>query len=325
MNRIHLSFNPYTYARVAVMKAQLFKKQDYDQILKMGFHEALRYVQDSHFQKEMEQYNVMKEGLTVIEQALNLHLMNSFKKLFRISDEKMQKVLSLYLLRYDVENIKAILRSKAAHVSKEETRSLLYPSVNFNTQWYEKLLQAEDVIAVMKQLTFLGKPAVQSLFEAENILDYFYVNQLHELSHKLSGEGKTVAAFLQEEIDIINIHTIMRLLEDNALKSSQYVMHPSSFISSLLKISTPAQLRRALAKKGYIESEQESIADMEKNLMVTLLQKQSKLISEQMLSVNVILGYLFAKEIEVRNLKMILKAKKLHVSPETIQPILVIP
>ena len=59
-------------------------------------------------------------------------------------------------------------------------------------------------------------------------------------------------------------------------------------------------------------------------MSVYLLRKENLLIHQHLLSANYILGYLFAKENEVRNLQIIFKGKSLALKPEYLEQLLVI-
>ena len=51
LKKVRLGFYPYTYVRTTVMKSLLFKKEDYQKMLKMGFSEIAKHLQDSHYKK----------------------------------------------------------------------------------------------------------------------------------------------------------------------------------------------------------------------------------------------------------------------------------
>jgi len=55
-----------------------------------------------------------------------------------------------------------------------------------------------------------------------------------------------------------------------------------------------------------------------------LLEQSRKLIRQHPMSVDVILGYMFLKDLEVKNLSRIIKAKQLSLSEEFIEKTIVI-
>ncbi|MFH1275498.1 MAG: V-type ATPase subunit [Candidatus Woesearchaeota archaeon] len=329
-SKVRLGFSPYTYARVAVMKSFLFKQGDYDKILKMGANEALRFLQDTHYKKEMDDFDVSSEGIKNIEAALNVNLMRNFTKLHRISDKNMQKVIAIYLLRYDLENIKMILRSKFAKINMEEVEPLLYSSVNFTKDFMKILLSKNSVEEVVNSLDFLKKQKPgNNLFEVENTLDKYYLETLYDFSKNLKGQGKLVAKFLQYEIGAVNIKTIIKLKNADVLKGdiNKYLVYPSKLVMKLSTLGSIPEMIKLLHRNKYTTltgEEKDLLTKLEIDLDVSLLKKETLLVHQSLLSANYILGYLFAKEIEVRNLKALVKGKKLGVSGEYLEQLLVI-
>lgn len=67
-----------------------------------------------------------------------------------------------------------------------------------------------------------------------------------------------------------------------------------------------------------------SLIRLELDLMVYLLRRSALLIHKHPLTVEVILGYMFAKENEVRNLKLLLKARQLGLPESFVEQQIVI-
>ncbi|MBI2112937.1 V-type ATPase subunit [Candidatus Woesearchaeota archaeon] len=338
------------------MKSTLFKRGDYDKILKMGPNEALRFLQDTNYKKEMEEFDISSKGIKNIDAALNASLMRSFMKLYTISDLKMQRVISTYLLRYDLENIKMILRSKFAKVNTEEVEPLLYSSLHYSKEFMKQLLSKNSSEEVLNSLDFLKKEKIRALtqgssnkksksknilsqragkyvglelFETENMLDVYYLELLWQFSSTLRGQGKKVALFLQQEIEATNIKTIIKLKQAKYKGDIfAYLVHPSRFVSHLASMDKELDdLVRFLHKHkftGLTGEEKDMLARLEIDLDVSLLKKEQLLMHQSLLSANSILGYLFAKEIEVRNLKALVKGKKLGVDEKYLEQLLVI-
>src|SRR3989344_2991313 len=154
MSKLRLGFNPYTYARVAVMKGDLIKRDQWNSMLKMGFHEVLRTLQDGNYREEITGLDLKRVQLSALEGAFNRNLMRTFEKLLRISDEKLRKVLEIYLQRYTVENVKAIIRGKLTGVSNEEVEQLLVPTATTSQAYFIDLMKKERIEDVIKKLPF---------------------------------------------------------------------------------------------------------------------------------------------------------------------------
>ena len=92
------------------------------------------------------------------------------------------------------------------------------------------------------------------------------------------------------------------------------------FLSLLEKSKYKHVLKEAIKRV----SEDKSIIPIEMMLYKYLLEKSVLLQHQHPLSIDIILGYMFAKEIETRNLRVIVKGKQLGLSDEFIENELVI-
>ena len=334
---VRLGFSPYTYARVAVMRSFLLKKEDYDRILKMGVHELLRFLQETHYKQEFDDYHVLSEGTASIEAAFHANLGRSFQKLYTISDAAMKQVLGAYLLRYDMENIKMILRSKAAGLPSASVEPLLYSSVNYGSEFLQMLLSRKSVEEVASSLSFFkkGYGGIKSsdtdLFSMENALDHYYVQTVEDFAKNLRGQGVFMSSLMKQEINFLNIRTILRLLASQGKITpsdiGKYLITPSSFIKKLAEKSGVVDVVKELHRHKMTSltgDEPDLLTKLEIDLTVAILRRAALLSHQHVLSANSILSYLFAKETEVNNLKTILKGKKLEIRPEYLEPLLVI-
>ena len=114
--KIRLGFYPYTYVRVMTMKSKLYKKGDYDKILKMSFAEIAKFMQESEYKKVITEVSQKfpESGFDMLELALQKSLEHTLTKLRKISPKALQALINAYLTRYDYENIKTIIRGKFA-------------------------------------------------------------------------------------------------------------------------------------------------------------------------------------------------------------------
>ena len=174
-----------------------------------------------------------------------------------------------------------------------------------------------------------------TLIGIENALDRYYYNHLIEFSKILPKEGALFRDFLLKEVEVLNILTLLRMkrakfdkqlvkefiiLSDNKIKDTK--------IMNLVGLDNLEEISKSLEKTGYGDIMVKGIEEFKKyNSLITLetelykyLLKQSILFMHQHpLSIDVILGYMFAKDIEVRNLKVIVKGKQLGLSEEFIE------
>lgn len=345
--KIKLREYPYTYARVSVMKSKLIRKESYNKLLKMGISEIAKFLQDTEYKREIDELGIKKSGVPLIESALSLNMVRTFIKLKRIAeDQGLRQVIDLYMIRRDIWNIKAILRGKHSSQNEEEIRDLLVPVGMLGEHMLNELIKKESIGDVIKAInfmpfdnlrrTFAAYKEKKSLFELENALDHDYYSYLIEFSKRLPKEGRLFREFIENEIDIHNIKMLLRLKRERIQKKDiqQYLFYPGAKLSrpELARLADADDIQsimKMLPKMGvrhfFRESEKkEDLTEIELGLNRYLLDRAILLIHQNPLSVDVILGYMFAKEIEIRNLRTIIKGKQLGMGESFIEKELVI-
>jgi V/A-type H+/Na+-transporting ATPase subunit C len=304
-------FSPYTYARVAVMKSKLLKKHDYHKLQKMGSSEAWRFLQDTK--------DLKGQAITPIEieKGLNENLLASLNKLYRISEGGLRELIKIHLLRYELENLKIILRGKFAGVDNAQTKELLYNSFQHFKEEFLNDLQAKEIAEVIGTLPLLKDTNVE-LMDLENAIDKYYINVLKDFVNDLNSVE--LRKLIEEELDLINVKTVLALQGSDEI--TKYLVNPSKIVMELVKLPSN-EMAGFLAKEGKVRFADTNLEDLELNLDLALLNKQIKLQRGNMLSANHIIGYLLAKKIEIRNLKVLLKGKLLGLEEEILQRMIV--
>jgi len=150
-------------------------------------------------------------------------------------------------------------------------------------------------------------------------------------------EGRLYKRFLLNEIDIFNIKL---LLMSKAEKIPEQEIKDLIFNVGTIKRETIGRMIKSdidgiikementdfkeVAEKYNKEAGKISFTDLEIDLDKFLQQQSKKLIRQNPMSVDVILGYMFLKDLEVKNLMRIIKARQLGMQDEFIEKIIVI-
>ena len=154
-----------------------------------------------------------------------------------------------------------------------------------------------------------------SLVYIENALDKYYFNYVFSQLRYLTMEGKLYKKFLLNEIDVLNVKLLLRLKEENmseqnikelifsqgTIKKEVMDKMIKSDVTGIIKEMENTEFKEAVEKYSK-DSEKISFTDFEMDLDKFLLQQSRKLIRQHPMSVDVILGYMFLKDLEVKNL-----------------------
>jgi len=338
---------PYTYLRTIVMKKALLAKQDYDKILKMTPDQIGKYLEDFEYKKEVDELAMEYHGIELIERTLQLNLRNKFDKLLKISPSDLRLLIIIYLRRYDIHNIKTIMRGKFSNMQPELIKKYMLPASTKDSAYFDKLLLQKNLEDVFSQLDFIEEKdsraaidhfkASGSLALIENVLDRYYFNFVFSQLRYLTMEGRLYKRFLLNELDTFNIKLLLRLkaknMPEQAIKELIFSvgtikkeeidkMIKSDFVNIIKELENTDF--REIAEKYSKLSGKMSFTDLEVDLDKFLLGQSKKLIRQHPMGVDVILGYMFLKDIEVKNLTRIIKAKQLHMPEEFIEKIIVV-
>lgn len=341
--RLVLGKYPYTYARVSVMRSSLLRKDDYNKLMKMNVNEMTGYLESSQYKKEIDELAVQFKGVQLMELALSRNLANTWTKLKRISKPNLRALIAIYLLRVDVWNVKTIIRAKYTKLDQAQLQPLLLPSGFLTEKKLAELAKKESVEDILKSLEFVSYShftaavdrfkETKSVSEIENALDRFYHSAMQEFSRRLPNEGRLFREFLESELAISTIINILRLKRAGVaakdIERYAIITKPGgSLVKKMIAAATAEDAAklleqsrfRAVAEAGVKEFlASKSLIRLELDLYRQLLKRSVLLIHQHPLTVDVILGYMFAKEMEVRNLKLLLKAKQLGLGSEFVE------
>lgn len=248
-------------------------------------------------------------------------------------------------MRYDIGDIKTVLRSKLTNADKKLTANSITAAGTLSYDFLISLLEKESIEEILKNNNIIDFSYLKdglkelnekkSLVAIENGMDRYYYNNLIQFSKILPKEGALFRDFLLKEVEVLNILTLLRLKKSKFSKdiTKNFIILSwdkikDSKIMNLAKVDDLDELSNAFNKTEYKNIVAEGIENFKKSgSLITLeselykyLLKQSTLFMHQHpLSIDVILGYMFAKDIEVRNLKIIVKGKQLGLKEDFIE------
>ena len=344
--KLRLGKYPYTYARTAVMKSLLFKKEDYHKMLKMGFSEIAKFMQESNYKKEISELASSHSGADLLELALNKNLAYTFKKLMRISPKELGLIVREYAKRKDIDDLKTIIRGKFTNTPEKKVFDSITSAGTLSREYQHELIKKESIERVLKDnkiadftllergLSYLKEK--NSLAMIENALDRYYFDNLVEFSKLLPQEGALFRKFLVMEVEILNILTLLRLKKSKIENARDFIIAAKGLINpkiakmselddfdALIKALEETHFKKAIDKGVEDFKNTGSLITLETELSKCLQKQSSLLLHQHPLSVDIILGFMLAKDIEIRNLRILIKGKQLGLSEEFIEKQLV--
>jgi vacuolar-type H+-ATPase subunit C/Vma6 len=257
------------------------------------------------------------------------------------------KILKAYKVKYDVLNIKAAVQA----ISTGKQARKIPIGIIHNYGLLDELSSADNVESIIELLTKckLGNYAsileeckidgeVESRLLAEARLDGEYYKNLLDITKGIK-DGSILSKAFGIIIDMTNLQVILRaIITGIGPEAAEYTISSGYMVSSdaikellSLKLSdVPSRLENT-QYRNVVEEVVVSY-DGTKNIAVVdeIIEKHKFKLSQEMLSPRVLsplmaVWYLILKEVEIRNLRLILKAMFDNIPVEEIRNCLVLP
>jgi len=263
---------------------------------------------------------------------------------FKLVPSDILKVLDTYMVKYDVLNIKAALQG----ISAGKKASMIPVGVVHGHGLLDELSHAEDVDGVIKVLIECKLGAYASILEGyieeeakskfltEAKLDGEYYKNLLKMP-KSMPDGSLLAKAFSIIIDMTNLQLINRaIIEGIGSEADEFVISGGYMISDKVAkdlISHKlADIPSALGSTQYRDIAEEVVASYNRTKSITAVEEVidkhkfrllKEMLSPRVLTPLVIAWYLIVKEVEIRNLRLVLKATFDNISVEEIKEYLV--
>jgi V/A-type H+-transporting ATPase subunit C len=343
----------YSYAttRVKARKAFLFPRDTYLKLLQMDVPEISRFIGESKYKEEIDELATKYSGIDLMEHALNLNLARDFGQIMGFCEGELKLLIGAYLNRWDVWNIKTILRGKSFGATEDEIRETIVPAGSISVQKLNELIRKNTIADVVEGLagSAFYKPLTAAndeynkthlLSAFENALDKTYYANLMAIDIKGTTADELFINFIKHEIDFINLRTLFRLKRENVehdkimaymipggyklkmddLRKLAQAPSYNEYLTMLKEYPLTEELQPAIQKS----QETGSLNSVEIALRKGLIANGEKISHLYPLSVTPILGYIVRKNTEVNNLRIIARGKESHLSDEVIKNQLVI-
>lgn len=344
MIQVPLEDYGYANARVRAMMARLLDEQVYRQILEApDYHSAIGVLEDTEYAKDVEE--AVLEGInpTNIDRALTKNLIRNFDRIKHFISGRPHELIEVLLSRWDLYNVKTILRGKRALVPSIEIERNLVPIGFLDMTVLGEIIRQPDLRSALDAMVVFsmewpipyGRAISASLAEFLHEHDLSIVetalDQLH-YRHVISKvKGKDVNSVLVRkvismEIDVINILNLLRLcgLELEKERASGYFIPEGTLARDeflrILFLGQPEQVAQeimrvlpqyrepvSLGMRSFDEKGESAVLDeLEKHVIRTCIN-----LTRDPLGIGVIIKYMWLKYLEVLNLRIIIRGKSI--------------
>lgn len=346
---------PYTVTRVRVMKSKLLREEDYLRMKKMGLNEMIRFLEESEYKHEIDALSKEYLGTELIELALNDNLANVVNKLLGISiKEEVRLLIEFYSLKWVLNNVKLVLRARMNRLEESDLRYGVIPikPMDYETSMKMHRESEDEIFKIINKITHIDLRTLVELYKAgdlvglENEIDINFYTRLIELEKRLKlKKNDPLRQFFELLVYLMNIKNIvkfkmggikedmirnMMVLEERKIGKGVFSLgsRQDKLIADMISASDMKALFETLKKSyynGLVTAEvEENPTRLEGAIDKFLLMYASKLLHRRPLSVSPIFGYLLGKEIETKNIKLLVHAKAMNLDEKFVDSNLIV-
>ena len=329
----------YINARMRGMKSRLLDHHTLDNlILQPDLDSLIGELEKTPYRDDIIEAKGRYSGMTCIEYALRKNFVRTFRKILAFAkEEEAEQYIRIFLHRWDVQNIKTILRGKNIHVTNEEIIECLVPAGELDEATLTELVRQQDPRTVIDLLATWDIPYARPLTTAfpdfvksgdlgllECALDRYYYEDALLTVKAASPNNVMIRNLLSLEIDVVNIKTVLRMIRDHIVpeEAKKFLLAGGQEfdlkkLDKLLALKSIEDALAELVKTRYrfltgtpeTALRAQKISVIEKQLERYLVQQGTKAFLGDPLSVASLIGYFWAKYNEITNIRIISRCK----------------
>ena len=318
-------------SRVRARKGRLFDEKQMSEIVESNNVEEVE-----NYLKGVPEYADVLDDYP-LDKALDVQRANTYDFIARLAPKEVKDPFVVMSKKTDINNIKSLITAKEVGLNAEETKELLIPCGSL----YDDLSSLVDTDSVTDIITSLdGTEYATALEDAlpqyeekkmtlplESALDKYYLGKLLHSSDVPADENRQIVySYVGTQVDVDNLKLILRAKEDGLTYDdiSEYILADgyqlrewklkdlmdSPDVTNVISGLEGTKYSEALTDVVPQYNETGSVAVFERALDVYANEHAKSLASKKPLGVGPIIGYLSQKEAEIKNLKIIARAKR---------------
>ena len=317
----------YAVGRIRALETRLLDRSRFERMIdSSSVEEALKVLAESDYAHAVSELGDVHD----FESILIEELKNTFNTIKNISPRP--ELIAIMVLRYDIHNLKVLFKARYLGVKSD----LLIPIGSLDIARLEFAVSEEDY----RDLPGLLRRAAEKISEDflvnrdPQVIDLMLDQVLFEqLLAAARDEGSTfLEGMFVRQIDLINLKSLIRIKRmglDREFFKKALLSHGSIPVDRLsTSLDEPLEnLITALAMSDYADLVGEGVREWLEKGSASLLEKLSddyitsylKLAKWMPFGYEPLVGYLWAKEIEIKNIRLVLVGKINRLPAEAIR------
>ena len=338
---------PYVTARVRAKKGALLSEDVYERMLQMEIPQIARVLGEGAYKEQILALAAKISGVDLIEVSTSRNLAAVFTQIIGFSEGGLRQMIGWYLDRFDVQNVKTIVRGKLFGATPEEIAEDIVAAGSMEESFLKSLIELPNLDEVFARLEgTIYAEALASLGERpadvkkwnrweDLVTQLYYQNLLAVIPERTEGM-RLMREWVRREVDLVNLKVLLRLW------SQKVTLSYDPFVDGGFEVSKseleemagldPNALASRLRDFSFTEELAANLKDLQAlgvGQLVRSVEKAHLLAAGRQahvhpLSVLPVLDYVVRKEGEVQSLRIIARGKESGLSPHVIRDLLVI-
>lgn len=343
----------YANARIRAMKSRLLDRAFFEKLLGMKtLNDVIVALEQTVYGKEIHEEVLISGAALGVEDGLRRNTAATLQKILEVLNPQARGLIEILIGRWDVQNLKTILRGKHIGASEEEILSSLAPAGVIQEPILNELAKQADIRSVIDLMATWSIPYSRPLTASFNeyqkgyrlqvlefALDQFYYQSALAKLRSGSLDVSLVREVVMREIDFINIMTLLRLTKEEASQEQKerFLLDGGSqlerrFLSKLAEEQDIDDLILALRKTAYGSTLLEGwqlvlktgdFSVIERRLEDQAIRKVVDLFKADPLSIALVVAYIWARLNEVVNLRIVVRGIEVSMPTNMIRQALV--
>jgi V/A-type H+-transporting ATPase subunit C len=340
----------YACARVKAKKRFLLSRDAYSRMLVMDIYEIGRFLGETQYKDEMTKYGSKYTGADLVEVAITRNLADTYSDILSFTTGHLRDMVSNYLGRWDMFNVKTVLRGKLTVVDDEEIIDTLVPAGAFSESYLRSLVAMGTVQEIMDALVQepslrITPELVREVVDSKriaNLEDHLDKSLYYDLLRTVRGMNradKLLLDFVRREVDVTNLKVLLKLKAEKIPEDriAKYII-PGGMEYDVERLRSMAQAEglvpviEELEKSSMYEDIKPALERFKVDgklsgitiaLDNALTHTSEKFARFYPLSVLPIVNYMIRKKVEVDNIRIISRGKQSALSSKVIEELLV--
>lgn len=323
-------------SKIKSLEGKFLTTEQYSKLLQCkNYSEAIKFLKDdTSYGEALNLYNLSEINRGKLEIILKRYYIGKFNKLRHYFNGDYKKLFNILFMRYEIEDLKVILRGKYIEKDKDQIHSLITYESPLNYINYDDLLSAkniEDLVDKLNDTKYYKylKPLVaevkeEGLFRMETSLDFLYFSTLRKFIKRINNEDREILERINGIYsDLLNMQWIARGKKYYNLSSEvlfNYTIYDGKHLNreSLKKLcyaKTSEEFYEVVKETPYRELFKDDEDYLPERQMLSYLRDDfNKLRVRGEMNISCLIAYLELFQIEIRDIISTVENKRYNIN-----------